>query len=90
VSISPLAQGSLDKALGLAIGLRGIGAGEAMFEAEGGHGIAHSARAITGAVIGVNAPGLNAMVLEEGEGGMEEGQSAVSGFIGESWARRRR
>ena len=83
MSISPLAQGSLDKALGLAIGLRGIGAGEAMFEAEGGHGIAHSARAITGAVIGVNALGLNAMVLEESEGGVEEGQSAVSGFIGE-------
>ena len=70
MSIGPFAQGGLDKALGFAIGLWGVGASEAMFETEGSDGIAHDARAIAGAVIGVNALGVDAVFFEEGEGGV--------------------
>ena len=36
VGVSPFAEGGLDEALGLAVGLWGVGAGEAVLETEGG------------------------------------------------------
>src|SRR5882757_2651817 len=83
VSVGPLAEGSLDEALGLAIGLWSVRSGEAMLEAEGGDGGAHGVGAVAGAIVGVNALGVDAVLLEEGQGGMEEGDGALRGFIGE-------
>ena len=44
VGVSPLAEGGLDEALGLAVGLWGVGPGEAVLEAEGGEGGGGTAR----------------------------------------------
>ena len=41
VGVGPLAEAGLDEALGLAIGLWGVGSGEAMLEAEDRSGRAH-------------------------------------------------
>ena len=54
-----------------------------MFEAEGGDGGAHGVGAVAGAIVGVNALGGDAMLLKEGESGVEEGDGALGGFIGE-------
>jgi hypothetical protein len=83
VGIGPFAQRGLDEALGLAIGLWSVGPGEAMFEAEGGDGVTQGVGAIAGAVVGVNALSFDAVLLEKGQGGMEEGDGAVGGFVGE-------
>ncbi len=73
----------MDEALGLAIGLWSVGASEALLEAEGGDGGAHGLGAVAGAIVGVDALGFEAVLLEEGEGGVEEGDGAVGGFIPE-------
>src|SRR6266853_975844 len=83
VRVSPFAQRGLDDAFGLAVGLWSVGASEAMLEAEGGDGGAHGVGAVAGAIVGVNALGVDAVLLEEGQGGMEEGDGALRGFIGE-------
>ena len=83
VSVGPLAQRGLNEALGLAIGLWSVGLGEAMFEAEGGDGVTHGVSAVAGAVVGVNALGFDAVLLEESQGGVEEGDGALCGFIRE-------
>jgi hypothetical protein len=72
----------LDEALGLAVGLWGIGFGEAMLEAEGGDGVAHGVGAVAGAIVGVEALGFDAELLEESEGGVKEGDGAAGGLIG--------
>jgi hypothetical protein len=59
MSVGPLAEGSLDKALGLAIGFWGIGPGETVLETQGGDGGAHGVGAVAGAVVGVNALGVD-------------------------------
>jgi hypothetical protein len=73
----------LNEALGLAVGLGGVGSGEAMLEAESGDGLAHGVRPIAGAIVGVDALGGDAVLLEEGESGVEEGDGALGGFVGE-------
>ena len=83
VSVGPLAEGGLDEALGLAIGLGGVGPGEAVLETEGGDGGAHGMGTIAGAIVGVAALGLDAVSGKESEGGMEEGDGTLGGFIGE-------
>lgn len=47
-----------------------------MFEAGGGDGAAHGEGAAAGAVVRVNALGVDAVFLEKGEGGAEEGDGA--------------
>ena len=83
VSVSPLAQRGLDEALGLAIGLWSVGAGEAVLEAEGGDGLAHGVGAVAGAIVGVDALGGDAVPGKEGEGGVEESDGAAGGLIWE-------
>ena len=73
----------MDEALGLAVGLWGVGAGEAVLEAEGGEGGAHGVGAGAGTVVGVDALGVEAMSFEEGQGGVEEGDGTAGGFVGE-------
>jgi len=82
VGIGPFAERGLDEAPGLAIGLWGRGPGEAMFEAKGGDGVPQGVGAIAGAVGGVNAPSFDAVLVAESQGGVEEGDGTVGGFIG--------
>jgi hypothetical protein len=51
-NVGPLAQGGLDEAFGLAVGARGVGAGEAALDAELEAGGAELSGAIAGAVVG--------------------------------------
>ena len=83
VGVSPLAEGGLDEALGLAIGLGSIGAGEAVLEAESGDGLAHGVGAVAGAIVGVDALGGDTVPGEEGEGGVEESDGAAGGLVWE-------
>ena len=68
VSVGPFAEGGLDEPLGLAVGLWGVGPGEAVLEAEGGEGGAHGVCAVAGAIVGVEALGGDAVLLKESEG----------------------
>ena len=54
-----------------------------MLEAEGGDGVAHGVGAIAGAIVGVNALDEDAVFVEEGEGGVKEGDGTGGGFIRE-------
>ena len=68
VSVGPFAQRGLDETLGLAVGLWSVGPGEAVLEAEGGEGGAHGVCAVAGAIVGVEALGGDAVLLQESEG----------------------
>jgi hypothetical protein len=83
VSVSPFAEGGLNEAFGFAVGLWRVGSGEAVFEAEGGDGGAHEVRAIAGTVVGVEALGLDGVLAEEGERGVEESDGAGGGLVWE-------
>ena len=83
VSVGPFAEGSLDKAFGLAVGLWSVGPGEAVLEAEGGDGGAHGVGAVAGAIVGVDALGGDAVLLQESEGGVEEGDGTAGGLVRE-------
>src|SRR5438046_801294 len=83
MSVGPLAEGGLDEALGLAVGLGSVRAGEAVCESELSHGGLHRFRAVTGAIVGVNALNLDAEALEESEGGVEEGDDTFGLFVWE-------
>ena len=80
--IGPFASDGLDEAFGLAVGLRSVGSGEEMFEAQlladGGEALG----AISRTLVGEDALDLDAMSLVEGDGLMERGQDAGSFFIG--------
>ena len=83
VSVGPFAQGGLDEALGLAVGLWSVGSGEAVLEAESGDGGAHGVGAVAGTVVGGDALSVDAVSFEEGQGGVEEGDGTAGGFVGE-------
>lgn len=83
MSVGPLAERSLDEAFGFAVGLWSVRSGEAVLEAEGRDGGSHGVGAVAGAVVGVDAFGLDAELLEEGERGVEEGDGTVSSFVRE-------
>ena len=79
MSVGPFAQGGLDEALGVAIGLWSVGPGEAVLEAEGG-GVLHGAGAIAGAIIGVEPLSFDAVPGKESQSGMEESDGAFGGL----------
>ncbi len=83
MSVSPLAERGLDEALGLAIGFGSVGACEAVLEAQGGDGRSHGLCAIAGAIVGVDALGGDAVLCEEGEGGVEESDGAAGSLVWE-------
>ena len=64
---------------------------EAVLEAEGGDGGAPGVSAVAGAIVGVEALGGAAVLLQESEGGVEKGDGTAGGFVreelGESEAR---
>src|SRR5579872_5391759 len=82
MSVGPFAEGGLDEAFSLAVGFWGVGAGEALLETESRGGSAHEMGAISGAVIGVEALGVDAMSGEESESVVEKGDGTGSGLGG--------
>ena len=80
--IGPLAGDGLDEALGLAIGLRAVGAGEGVFEPEVATGGGKELGAISGAAIGEEAPDVDAVIPIEGDGLVEGLEDAGGLFIG--------
>jgi hypothetical protein len=82
-SISPLAGDGLDEAFGLAIGLRAIGSGEAMFEAQLVAGGGKEFGAISGSAIGEDPLDGDVMGLVKSDGLLEGGEGAGSFFIWE-------
>lgn len=81
--VGPLAGEGLDEAFGLAVGLRAIGTGEEMTEAQRLAGGGEEFGAIGGALVGEDGLDGDAVSLIESQGLMEGGQDAGSFFIGE-------
>ena|SRR5579864_8009120 len=63
--VSPFAQGGLDEALGFAVGLRGVGAGAAVLEAQLLAGAAKLVGAIAAAIIGEQSAHADTVAGEE-------------------------
>jgi hypothetical protein len=80
-SVSPLAGDGLDEAFGLAVGLRAIRFGEAMFEAELQAGCGEEFGAVSGAAVGEDALDFDAVSFVEVEGLLESSQHAGDLFI---------
>src|SRR6187455_3765416 len=68
--ISPLAQASLDEALGLAVGLGRIGLGPNVFEAQPRAERAEGKRFVAGAVVGHHPLDLDAKAFVVGQSGV--------------------
>ena len=81
--ISPLAQGGLDKAFGLAIGARGIGSGKNVLEAELATGQGKNIGTKTGAIIGHDTLKFDAEAPIMGGGLAQEGGSGDALLVGE-------
>jgi hypothetical protein len=79
--VGPLAGDGLDEAFGLAVGLRAIGFGEAMFEAELLAGGGEEFGAVSGAAVGEDALDDDAVLLVEGDGLVKGGEDTGSLFI---------
>ena len=77
LGVSPLAQGSLDEALGLAISLRRVGFGADVFEAKPVAELAESKGLITGAIVGHDALDLDAETFVVGESSLKESGGAM-------------
>ena len=75
-SVGPFAGDGLDEAFGLAIGLRAIGSGEAVLEAELLTSGGEEFGAVSGTAIGEQALDFDAMALIEGDGLPESIQGA--------------
>jgi hypothetical protein len=82
-SIGPLAGDGLNEAFGLAIGLRAVGFGEEMFEAEFMTGGGEEFGAVGRAAVGKETLDLDAMSLVEVDSLMESVKNARDGFIGQ-------
>jgi len=80
--ISPFAGEGLDEAFGLAVGLRAIGAGEEMFEAQLAAGGGEAFGAVSGAAVGEDGLDGDAMILVEGDGLVECVQDTGRFLIG--------
>jgi hypothetical protein len=81
-SISPLAKGGLDEALGFAIGLGSIGLGEEMADLAKTQSGSEEVRAISRTVVGHEALNLDAQRGEVSQSVAQEGDGAGSAFIG--------
>lgn len=73
----------MDEAFGFAVGLRAIGSGEGVFEAEIAAGLCEEFGAIGGAAVGEEAADGDAVLVVEGDGLAESGEDAGSAFVGE-------
>jgi hypothetical protein len=82
-SISPLAGDGLDEAFGLAVGLRTIGLGEEVSEAEFMAGSGEEFGAISGGAIGEELLDGEAVSGVETEGQVQSVENALDAFVGE-------
>src|ERR1035438_5229515 len=83
LGIGPLAQQSLDKAFGLAVGSGSIGAGSAVLDAELLAAVAKDVGAVAAAVVGEQGADLDAVALIKGESVVEEAARGFGLLIGE-------
>ncbi len=83
LGVGPLAQSSLDKALGFAIGARRIGSGAAMLESHLQASAAKLTRAITAAVVGEQGAHADAVAGEELDRRVEESDGSCGFLIGQ-------
>ncbi len=81
--VRPLAGEGLDEAFGLAVGLRAIGFGEEMLEAELVTGAGKEIGAVSRAAIGEDGLDGDAVVVIEGQGLVEGFEDTGDFFIGE-------
>ena len=72
-SVSPLAQGSLDETLGLAVGAGRVRSSSEMTDAELATGAGEEARVVTRGIVGEQAADSDAEAAIVGDGGVEEG-----------------
>src|SRR5438128_2603996 len=79
--ISPFAQSGLDEALGLAVGLRAVGASEAVLEAEPAAGSGEALGAKGGAIVGEYPFDRYAEAGKVGHAGTQESNRAGAAFI---------
>ena len=79
--MGPFTQYCLDKALGLAVGLRGIGLGSDVLEHEGFAGIAPGEGLVAGTVVGHDPLDAHAEALVVSDGGLQEGDGADCFFV---------
>jgi hypothetical protein len=81
--VGPLADAGLDKPLGLAVGLRGVGPGALVGHGMAGECFGKALAAVGGAVVGHDALGDDAMRLEPGQCSIEEGHGTLLPLIGQ-------
>ncbi len=81
MSVSPLAQGSLDKAFGFAVGARRIGASATMFDAMQLHQATKGARLVTGSIVGEQGTNGNAETGVIGQRGSQKGGRGIAFLI---------
>ena len=81
--VGPFAEGSLDEALGLAVGAGGVGPCEAVANAQAAASLAEGAGAVTGAVVGEQASDAYAERAIVGHGGVEELHGRAAALIGQ-------
>jgi hypothetical protein len=84
--VGPFAQGSLDEALGLAVGARRVGLGAQVAQAGISAGTTEIMLAVGRAVVGHDALDGDAMAVEPGERALEEGDGAGLLLIGQDLA----
>ncbi len=83
MSISPLAQSSLDEALGLAAGAWGVGTGKVVAQLELATGGGKGAGAVAVAVVGEQASHPDAELSVIVQGGVQEGDGGGGGLVGQ-------
>ena len=80
--IGPLPEGSLDEALGFAVGLRAVRASADVSDAKGTEIGGKEFGLIAGAVVAHEALSFNAQRGKVGQGSLEEDDGALGAFIG--------
>ena len=83
LSTGPLAQGGLDKALGLAVGSGSVGSGAAVLEEHSLAGVSELLGAVAGTVVGEQSAHTDAVGSEEGHRRAQEGASSFRLLIGQ-------
>ena len=88
-NVSPLAQGGLDEAFGLAVGARRVRAGEAVLDASWRQA-AEPVGAIAAAVVGEQGADGDAVLGVEGDGVLQEGDGGFGLLVGQQLEKARR
>ncbi len=81
VGVGPFAAEGLDEAFGFAVGLRAVGSGVDVFDAELEAGGGEAFGFIAGAVVGHGAGDFDLVIGEEADGLAEGGDDAGDGFV---------